>query len=136
MWRIFKTTHSKVADFPAGRVRQPDEPFLAECDLPDDPEAARIALGVRRAVASVGLVAPAFIRASDRFPEELGVLPLWDSLDWLGLILAIEEELGEPPPQPLEEWKQQGAFSVKQLVQAAREHMSRRADVLERARES
>ena len=116
MWRIFKTAHAKVADFRAGRIRQPDEQFVADCSLPDDPEAARVAVGVRRAVASVGLVDPLFIRASDRFPEELGALPLWDSLDWISLILALEEELGKPPPQPLEDWRQQRAFTVKQLV--------------------
>jgi acyl carrier protein len=93
--------------------------------LPDGPEAARIAIGVRRAVASVGLVDPLFIRASDRFPEELGALPLWDSMDWMSLVLALEEELGQAPPQVIEEWRQQGAFAVKQLVQAAYEQMSR-----------
>ncbi len=128
MWCIFKTAHAKVADFRAGRSRQPDEQFVAECALPDDPEASRIAVGVRRAVASVGLVDPLFIRASDRFPEELGALPLWDSMDWIALILALEEELGKPPPRSLGEWRHRGAFSVKQLVQTACEPMSRRAD--------
>ena len=129
MWRIFRTAHDKVADFRAGRTRQPDEQFIAECELPDNPEALRIALGVRRAVANVGLVNPAFISASDRFPEELGVLPLWDSMDWVSLMLALEEELGKPPPEPLWEWREQGSFSVKQLVQAVHELMLQGADV-------
>ena len=126
MRRIFKTAHEKVADFREGRTRQPDEQFVTECELPDDPDAARIAIGIRRAVASVGLIDPLFLRASDRFPEELGILPLWDSMDWMALILAIEEELGEPPPKSIEGWGQQGAFSLKQLAQAAHAQWSAR----------
>lgn len=125
MWRIFQTAHTKVADFRRGRSRQPDERFVAGCGLPDTPEAARVAIGVRRAVAYVGLIDPLFIHAEDRFPEELGVLPLWDSMDWMSLLLELEGELGEPPPKAIEEWRLQGAFSVRQLVQAAYERMSR-----------
>lgn len=70
--RLFKTPRDNAADFRAGPTRQSDELFVAECELPSDPDAARIALGVRRAVANVGLVVPLFVRASDRFPEKLG----------------------------------------------------------------
>ena len=48
-----------------------------------------------------------------------GVLPLWDSLDWMSFVLAFEEELGEQPPEAIEDWRFQGSFSVKQLVQAS-----------------
>jgi acyl carrier protein len=129
MWRIFKTSHGKVAQFRAGRSRQSDEQFVADCELPSNPEAVRIAIGVRRAVANVGLVDPLFIQASDRFPEELGVLPLWDSLDWVSLVLAMEEELGKPAPQPFQDRKQRREFSVKQLVQAAYRQLARDDDV-------
>ncbi|HEX3729593.1 MAG TPA: hypothetical protein VHV47_07295 [Opitutaceae bacterium] len=44
------------------------------------------------------------------------------------MVLALEEELGKPPPRPLEEWRRQHGFSVKQLVQAAYEQMPQRAD--------
>jgi acyl carrier protein len=127
VWRIFKTAHCKVADFRRGRDRQSDERFVAECELPDDPDAARIAIGVRRVVASVGLIDPLFIRASDRFPEELGILPLWDSMDWLSLMLELEEELGRWPRESIGEWEQQHAFSVKQLVQAVYEHLAQKS---------
>ncbi len=92
--------------------------------MPDDPEAVRIALAVRRAVAGVGLIDPSFIRASDRFPEELGVLPLWDSMDWMSLILELERELETPPPSAIENWGPQSQFSVQQLAQAVYEQLT------------
>ena len=61
--------------------------------MPEDEDAERVALAVRRAVARVGLVDPLYIRADDRYPDELVVLPLWDSIDWLELIFTIEDEL-------------------------------------------
>lgn len=118
MRRVLRTAHDKVDEFRVRRSRQPDPEFLAECDLPDGAEAVRVALAVRRAVGSVGLVDPLFIRASDRFPEELGVLPLWDSLDWMGFVLALEWELEDEPPREILDWRVRDGFSVKQLVQA------------------
>lgn len=124
MRRFFRTAHDKVDEFRAQRSRQPDPEFLAECDLPDGPEAVRVALAVRRAVGSVGLVDPLFIRASDRFPEELGVLPLWDSLDWISFVLALEWELEDEAPREILDWRVRGGFSVKQLVQACHAAMA------------
>lgn len=126
MWRICNTTHDKVDTFRAGRVRQSDPEFLADCGLPDRPDAAATALAVRRAVAGVGLVDPLFVRASDRFPEELGVLPLWDSLDWMGFLLELERELEGPPPARLEDWPVRGSFAVTDLVRVAVEPDSSR----------
>ncbi|HEU5117507.1 MAG TPA: hypothetical protein VFT74_12755, partial [Isosphaeraceae bacterium] len=124
MWRGFQTAHDKVDAFRDGRNRQSDDEFLAECHLTGDPEARRIGLAVRRAVAGVGLIDPLFIRASDRFPEDLGVLPLWDSMDWMSLILELERELETPPPSTIEEWGPQGRFSVQQLAQAVYEQLT------------
>jgi hypothetical protein len=94
VWRIFKTAHVKVAEFRKGRTRQADEQFVADCGLPAEAEAARVALAVRRAVASVGLIDPQFIRADDVYPDQLGVLPLWDSMDWAAFTMELERELG------------------------------------------
>lgn len=83
-------------EFRNGRSRQSDDDFLRDCGLePGRPEAS-IAIAVRRAVAGVGLVDPLFIRATDSYPGHLELLPLWDSMDWLTLILEIEREVGEP----------------------------------------
>jgi acyl carrier protein len=53
-----------------------------------------VALAVRRAVASVGLADPLYIRADDRERDELSVLPLWDSMDGVTLLMELEDELG------------------------------------------
>jgi acyl carrier protein len=90
----FRTARQKIALFCAGRSRQPDDQFAAECGLPTDAEAARIAVAVRRAVADIGSIDPEFIRADDAYPDQLGVLPLWDSMDWMAFIWALEEKLG------------------------------------------
>jgi len=121
MWHIFKTAHHKVEEFRKGRSRQSDEQFVSECLLPSVPEARRIAIGVRRAVANIGLIDPLFIRASDRFPEELEILPLWDSMDWVALILELESELGQPIPQS---WRCQLQFTVRQLVESVYQELA------------
>ncbi len=92
--RPFWSAERKVAVFCVGRSRQPDDPFIAECGLPSDAEAARIAVAVRRAVADIGSIDPEFIRADDAYPDQLGVLPLWDSMDWIAFLMALEEQLG------------------------------------------
>jgi acyl carrier protein len=90
----FRTTNQKIALFCKGRSKQPDDQFIAECGLPPGPEAARIAMAVRRAVADIGSIDPEFILAADAYPDQLGVLPLWDSMDWLAFIWALEKQLG------------------------------------------
>lgn len=92
---VFGTKQQKVAAFCKDRVPQSDEQFICECGLPDDPEAARIGMAIRRAVANVGVVDHRFIRADDSYPDTLGVLPLWDSMDWLQFALEVEKELGD-----------------------------------------
>ena len=91
---MFRTTRAKVDRFRRGRERQSDADFLVECELPEDPDASRVALAVRHAVGAIGLVDSQYVRADDRYPDELAVLPLWDSMDWVGFIMEIEEELG------------------------------------------
>jgi acyl carrier protein len=91
---VFRTSAEKVEAFCEGRAAQPDEEFVAACGLPPGPEATRAALAVRRAVANLGAVDPGFIRAEDVYPDQLGVLPFWDSIDWLAFVLELEEQLG------------------------------------------
>ena len=92
--QVFRTPGQKVAAFCRGRSRQPDNQFIANCGLPPEPEAARVAIAVRRAVGRVGSVDPEFIYADDAYPDQLGVLPLWDSMSWVEFFLALEVELG------------------------------------------
>src|SRR5262249_20239256 len=47
---------------------------------------------VRRAIAGLGTVPAETIRADDTFSEDLVQLPFWDSLEWMGLILEIEQQ--------------------------------------------
>jgi len=91
---MFKSAHAKVAKFRRNRSRQTDDDFLREVGVPSEAPASRIALAVRRAVATAGLVDPLYIRADDRADHELAVLPLWDSMDWVELVMNIEDELG------------------------------------------
>ena len=97
MWlqllRHFRHWTKKVADFTAGRVPEADDGFLADCDLPPGAEAVRVALAVRKVFGEVGSVDPKFIRPTDRFPDELGVLPGWDSIDMLDVVFRLEKEL-------------------------------------------
>lgn len=91
--RLFRHWKTRVAEFTQGRTPQPDAAFIADCQFPAVPEAERVALTVRAMVAEEGSVDPQFIFASDRYPEELEILPSWDSPDWLEFIMRLEEQL-------------------------------------------
>jgi len=91
---MFKSAHTKVTAFRQNRSRQTDEEFLRDVGASHDASASQIALAVRRAVANTGLIDPLYIRADDRADNELAVLPLWDSMDWVKLVMEIEDELG------------------------------------------
>jgi hypothetical protein len=85
--RLFQHWTTRVAEFTQGRTPQADAEFLTDCKLPAAPHAQRVALIVRAVVAEEGSVDPRFILASDRYPEDLEILPSWDSPDWLDFIL-------------------------------------------------
>ena len=80
---------------------------------------------MRRAVAHIGLIDPQLIHALDRYPEELDVLPLWDSMDWLPLILEMEYQSGWEISRSMNDWALQPSFSVKDLVHAVVERRPR-----------
>jgi len=119
---IFRSAEQKVALFCKDREPQSDEQFLAECGLPADPEAARIALAVRRAVANIGSVDSQFIRADDLYPDQLGMLPFWDSIDMMAYIWELEKQLGtrftreelKGPPFTRKEWEPFGGPSAEE----------------------
>ncbi|MEX2214593.1 MAG: hypothetical protein WD768_10720 [Phycisphaeraceae bacterium] len=91
---LFKSAIDKVDDFCRTRVPQADADFLRELDAQANAERSHIGLAVRRAVAKAGQVDPRYIRADDRESVELAILPLWDSMDWVRLVMNIEDELG------------------------------------------
>ncbi len=97
LWCWWKTAAEMAEDFARKREPYPDDDFVRDCELPDTPEAQRVCLAVRRSVASYGMVDPLFIRASDRFPEDLRELSGWDSIDLLAWVFELERELGKKP---------------------------------------
>ena len=91
--RLFQHWTTRVAEFTKGRTPESDDAFLAACGLPDNAETRRIAIGVRDVFGEEGSVDPKFIFATDRYPEDLEILPSWDSLDTVDLLMRIEEKL-------------------------------------------
>jgi acyl carrier protein len=133
--RVFRSAEQKVAFFCKDRAPQSDEQFLTECGLPSEPEADRVALAVRRAMAKLGSIDPTFIRADDVYPDQLAMLPFWDSVDMMGYIWELEEQLGtrftqeelQGPDFTQEEWELvrapsaeerfwSGRFSVREMA--------------------
>jgi acyl carrier protein len=114
--RFLKGSRDKVADFKKGRERQSDEDFLRDLGMLDSAEEREVALAVRRAVANVGLIDPLYIRADDREREELSVLPLWDSMDWVALLMELEDELSLAIPDKAAEKIKVSNFSVRSCV--------------------
>jgi acyl carrier protein len=116
-WRWWRTADEMAADFAADRMPEPDEQFIAACDLPDTPDAVRVALAVRRSVANYGMIASEFIRATDGYPEELVELSGWDSIDFLAWVFELERELGmSVSREAFKDIRQ--PFTVKDLVLA------------------
>ena len=96
---MWPCTRWKVERFCEGRIPQSDDDFLRDCEIAPNTEAARIAVAARRAVAETGSVDPLFIRADDNAPGgTLDVLPVWDSMDFLTLIFALEKHLDQRAP--------------------------------------
>lgn len=79
------------------RERPPmsDDDFLRACEIPDEPLRVAVALAARRVIAELGTVPPETNRPDDSFAHDLVRLPFWDSLDWMGLVLGIEEKTGD-----------------------------------------
>jgi acyl carrier protein len=90
-----KGAAQRIAEFIAGRSPQSDEEFVRGCALPTQtfPQAAIIALLSRRAIARLGQIDPKYIYAEDTF-RLLEVLPFWDSLDAVDIVMTLEDELG------------------------------------------
>lgn len=114
--KFLKGSHAKVADFKKGRERQSDEDFLRDLNVASDAEEREIALAVRRAIANVGLIDPLYIRADDRARNELSMLPLWDSMDWVKLLLELEDELCVAIPDNAGDKIKFSNFSVRSCV--------------------
>lgn len=71
-----------------------DAEFLAECDVPAKEFDQLVALAARREIASLATVPAETIRPEHLIQGDLGNLPFWDSLDWLGFVLEVERESG------------------------------------------
>jgi hypothetical protein len=99
VWTVLRLVrHRKATRLAACRWRDrppmDDDDFLKGCEIPDEPLRIEVALAARRVIAELGTVPPETIRPDDSFARELVQLPFWDSLDWLDLVLLIEEKLG------------------------------------------
>ena len=120
----------QIARFCAGRSLQTDERFLLDSNLPANAATARIAIAVRRAVANIGTVDPQYIRPGDAYPDQLAVLPLWDSMDWFAFRMELEEQLGACFSD--EEFDRlfdttRASVTVKEMVEGVQRVLARRA---------
>ena len=67
--------------------------FLDAMGIDRSSEFAKIALAARATLAELGCVPPDSITAADRFYPDLEKLPFYDSIDFLGVVLAVEDML-------------------------------------------
>jgi hypothetical protein len=122
--RFFPTPEQQVAEFCKDRSRESDKEFLAACCLPEEIDAARIAIAVRRVIANLGKVDAQFIRHDDKYPAQLGKLPMWDSIEWLEFFLQLEDELGvrisEAQMREFFQPDTKGGISVSEMVSRVR----------------
>lgn len=113
LWHVFTPKKKKVAEFLRLHEPQADSIFVAECGYESDIEASKIALGVRRCIAEMGGIPPEYIRHDHRFPDDIGNLDFWDSIDEIGFLVELEANFNRRlPDEPL---IGQG-FVVKDLV--------------------
>jgi hypothetical protein len=84
----------QAARFKLGREPQPDDEFITRCGFEPGGKTAGLALIVRRVIGECGSLDPAYIRDDDRWPEELGKLDFWDSIDLLHFVFSVEHATG------------------------------------------
>ena len=89
-------------------------------------QSRRVALVVRQVFAEEGSVDSKFIYPTDRYPEDLEILPSWDSLDYVDLIMRIEEKLDIRIPNRDVEKLCQLRFTVREFVAGLVAFCSRR----------
>lgn len=90
--RFFASKAERVEGFRKGRAPQTDPAYVAALGMADDTQASEVALAVRRAVAKIGDVDPLYVYADDGM-QELSLLPVWDSMDWVALIMELEDQI-------------------------------------------
>lgn len=88
----FKSKRQRVQEFSDSKPPESDEEFVSGCGVSS--ATAHIAIGVRRVIARLGSVEPAFICHDDLFEGRIDRLPFWDSLDTIGIVMELEEEFG------------------------------------------
>jgi hypothetical protein len=91
---MWLTASRKAARFKLGREPQSDEAFVEGCGYQADSSQAAVALTVRRVIGECGAVEHDYIHAGDRWPEELGCLDFWDSIDFLHFAFSLEKAIG------------------------------------------
>jgi acyl carrier protein len=84
----------QASRFKSGRTLLSDEEFIARCGFEPETTAASLAVVVRRVIGECGSVEPTYIRPDDRWPEDLGKLAFWDSIDLFYFIFSVEEATG------------------------------------------
>lgn len=76
------------------KIRETNEEFAQSCDMADSRDKLRIAHGIRKVIAKLGKVDPSYVNSGDTFQNDIFELPFWDSLDAVGIVLALEDEFG------------------------------------------
>ena len=76
------------------RPRVERDEFLDTMGIDRSSKFAQIGTAARAKLAELGCVPPESIRASDRFFPDLQKLPFYDSIDFLEIVLTLEQELG------------------------------------------
>ncbi len=88
----------KAERFQRSRSPQDDASFVRACGYEAGSPEASLALTIRRVIGECGCVDPGLIRAEDRWPEDLGGLSFWDSIDYIHFLLSIERTVGVKIP--------------------------------------
>ena len=107
----------QAARFKEGRRPQTDDEFVARCGFEPDGTAAVLVLAVRRVIGECGSVDPAYIRDDDLWPEDLGKLDFWDSIDFLHFVFSVERATGIKfrRDEDMQDFFDSG-FSVSELI--------------------
>jgi acyl carrier protein len=116
--RWWKNAQERAQEFENSRSPLCDDDFIAACSIPDSDHARHVALAVRRSVATYGICRPEFIRPDDRYPQQLGMLSGWDSIDFLGWTFELDKELELAVPNAAWKSLKGPGFSVEELIQA------------------
>ena len=101
LWRV-RRTHKEVVERPPRDLKQ----FLAESDFGElTNDEIEFVQKIRKVITNLADVPTDNLYSNDTFKETMAHLPFWDSMDFVELMIAMEEMTGINYEETIKDWE-------------------------------